>query len=116
MKSRVILFGMLLISFHSFGAESLSCNIGPIHTEIATANWQVTSCSDGKSLVFATMKDNPAMPFMFFINRAGEKKKISGEGNGAKEYTSKAFKELKLMSEIQLNELVQATQEIGKSN
>ena len=114
MKIHHILTSLLLISFHSYGAGSLSCSVGPIHIELATGQWQVTSCSDGQSLVFATMKNNPAMPFMFFVQREGDKNKISGEGNGDKKYTSKAFEELKSMSQIQLNELVEATIKVNK--
>jgi hypothetical protein len=61
------------------------------------------------------MKDNPAMPFVFFVQRNGETSKISGEGNGSKEYTSEAFEELKAMTEVRFNELVRATLEGAKS-
>jgi hypothetical protein len=117
MKINCSLVLILLFSFHAYSAEPLSCNVGPIHIELASTKWQVTSCSDGQSLVFATMKGNPAMPFMFFIKRDGGKtRKISGEGNGAKEYTSKAFEVLKSKTEKQLDELLQATKQIGKNN
>lgn len=115
MKAHLILVSLLLVSFNSYGAKSLSCSVGPIHIEVAGEKWQVTSCSDEQSLVFATMKGNPAMPFMFFIKREGDKSKISGEGNGAKKYTSKAFEALKSMSQTQLNELVEATKKVARS-
>ena len=116
MKINLTFISMLLVSFNSYSGESLSCSVGPIHTELATGKWQVTSCSDGQSLVFATMKNNPAMPFMFFIKRDGDKNKISGEGNGDKKHTSKAFEELKSMSQEQFNEFVEATKKVVKSS
>jgi hypothetical protein len=56
------------------------------------------------------MKDNPAMPFVFIVQRDGETSKINGEGNGPKEYSSAAFKELETMTESGFDELVRATQ------
>lgn len=116
MKTNLTFISMLLISISSYSAEPLSCSVGPIHTELAAGKWQVTSCNDGQSLVFATMKNNPAMPFMFFIKRDGDQKKISGEGNGDKKYTDKAFEELKSMSQVQLNEFVKATKQAVQSS
>ncbi|WP_213997890.1 hypothetical protein [Arsukibacterium sp.] len=116
MKIHLSLVLILLASFHTYSVEPLACNIGPVYTELATTKWQLTSCSDGQSLVFVTMKGNPAMPFMFFIKRDGDKVKISGEGNGSKEYTSKAFEELKSMTGKEFEDLVQATKLVGKNN
>lgn len=116
MKMHLALLCILQASFHAHSAKPLSCDIGPIHTELAASEWQVTSCNDGQSLVFVTMKGNPAMPFMFFIKRDGDKRKITGQGNGAKEYTAKAFAELKSMDRTQYDRLVQATILVGKAN
>ncbi|MCC5453401.1 hypothetical protein LMJ53_16925 [Rheinheimera sp. UJ51] len=116
MKIHLLLIFTLLASFSAYSAQPLSCNVGPIHTELAATKWQVTSCDDGQSLVFVTMKGNPAMPFMFFIKRDGDKTQISGEGNGSKEYSSKAFEELKSMTVNQLEDLVLATKSVGKYN
>jgi len=90
-------------------SKPLECHIGPIQTKLGGGDWQVSSCSDNHSLVFVTIKGNPAMPFMFFVKRNGEVSKISGEGNGAKEYTSAAFEELKIMTEVHFDDLVKAT-------
>jgi hypothetical protein len=99
----------LLISGASF-AEELECDVGPIYIELGGGSWQVTSCSDGRSLVFATMKDNPAMPFIFIVQRSGETE-ISGEGTGSRDYSSAAFKELETMTEADFDQLVRATKE-----
>lgn len=90
-------------------AEPLQCNVGPIIESLGGTKWQVTSCSDGRSLVFATMKGNPAMPFVFIVQRDEEAAKISGEGNGSKEHSAAAFDELKEMTAAQFDDLVQAT-------
>lgn len=95
----------------SFAAESLTCDVGPIHVELGGGKWQVISCTDGRSLVFATMKGNPAMPFVFIVQRKEEESAISGEGNGSKEHSSAAFDELKKMTEAHFDELVRATKE-----
>lgn len=114
MKPKIAIIFYVLISSVSFAAEPLKCHVGPIQIELAGGKWQVTSCDDGRSLVFVTMKDNPAMPFVFIVQRNGETSKINGEGNGSKEYTSAAFEELKAMTETHFNELVQATLESAK--
>ena len=57
MKIHLPLALTLFASFYTHSAPPMSCNIGPAHTELAAAKWQVTSCSDGQSLVFATMKE-----------------------------------------------------------
>src|SRR5688572_17325381 len=94
----------------SLADDELSCHVGPIQLELGGAPWQVSSCDDGRSLVFAAMKDNPAMPFFFFIFRDDETSHITGEGTGSKEHSAAAFAELEKMSATRLDELVQATQ------
>ena len=101
---------ILILAFGvSAAAEPLQCNVGLIITSLGGSKWQVTSCNDGRSLVFATMKGNPAMPFAFIVQRDEETAKISGEGNGSKEHSTVAFAELKEMTTAQFDELVQAT-------
>jgi siroheme synthase len=53
---------------------------------------------------------------LLWIKRDGDKRKITGQGNGAKEYTAKAFAELKSMDRTQYDRLVQATILAGKAN
>ncbi len=95
--------------------DSLSCHVGPIQLELGGTPWQVTSCDDDRSLVFATTKDNPAVPFFFFVYRDGEASHITGEGTGSKKHTDAAFAELEKMSETRFDELVQATKDADVS-
>lgn len=107
---RSLFAAILILAFGtSAAAEPLQCNVGPIIKSLGGAEWQVTSCSDGRSLIFATMKGNPAMPFVFIVQRDEETAKISGEGNGSKEHSAAVFDELKKMTAAQFDELVQAT-------
>ena len=90
-------------------AEPLRCDVGPITRILGGTQWQVTSCNDGYSLVFATVNGNPAMPFVFIVQRAEGTAKISGEGNGSKEHSAAAYEELASLTATQFDELVQAT-------
>jgi hypothetical protein len=101
---------ILILAFSvSAAADPLQCNVGPIIKSVGGTEWQVPSCNDGRSLVFATMKGNPAMPFVFIVHQDEEVARISGEGNGSKEHSAAAFKELKEMTAARFDELVQAT-------
>ena len=104
---------LVMLSLVSFADEALECHIGPMQVSLGNTKWQLTSCNDGRSLVFATMQGNPAMPFVFFVQRNEHPSKISGEGNGSKEYSAAAFEELKAMTEARFDELVKATKLIG---
>lgn len=109
MKLRALLFGLLLVSTTADAAESLNCMVGPIQLRIGHGDWQVTSCSDGRSVVFATMSGNPAMPFVFIVLRSGSESRISGEGTGKEEASAAAFEEIKSMTDAQLDALVTVT-------
>jgi hypothetical protein len=112
MKPRCVLLLSALYCGIASAAESLQCNVGPIQHELGGTMWQVTSCDDGHSLVFATMADNPAMPFVFIIQRGHAAPQINGEGNGSKKHSAAAFKELKSMTEAEFDELVEATKRV----
>lgn len=89
--------------------EPRLCNIGTMQTELGGTNWQMSSCPGGRSLVFATVEDNPAMPYFLVVQRNGEETKIHGEGDGDKTYTAAALEQLKSMSEADFDELVRQT-------
>jgi len=115
MSSRILTLLVFAISSVSVAAEPMKCHVGPITIELGGGTWQVTSCDDGRSLVLATMKGNPSMPFVFIVKRNDQGSKIAGEGNGSKEHSATAFGELKALSEAQLDDLVQATKRIGST-
>lgn len=115
MNVRAFLISLCLVPQVSNAAETLNCHVGPIQLEIGGGEWQVTSCDDGRSVVFATVAGNPAMPFVFIIVRDGEKSHISGEGNGSKEASSAAFEQIKSMTEAQFDALVEVTKLVKRS-
>lgn len=115
MKSIIVAMFILTIGA-SAAAEPLQCSVGPIVKNLGGTDWQVTSCNDGRSLVFATMAGNPAMPFYFVVQRDKESAKISGEGNGSKEHSAAAFDDLKKLTAAQFDELVQATKDAVEEN
>ena len=94
-------------------AESMECDVGPVIRELGGTRWQVTSCSDGRSLVFVTVAGNPAMPFVFIVQRTDEPSKISGEGNGSEEHSAAAFESLRMMKEVDFDALVEATKAVN---
>ena len=104
------LLGILLAGV-SLADDSLNCFVGPIQLELGGAPWQVSSCEDGRSLVFAAMEDNPAMPFYFLVYRGDEVIHIIGEGQGSKEHSAAACAELEKMTAMRLDELVEATKD-----
>jgi len=115
MNPRNVFLFFALYAGVASAAEPLQCNVGPIQREIGGSMWQVTSCDDGHSLVFATMAGNPAMPFVFIIHRGGQESQINGEGNGSKKHSAAAFEELKTMTEDKFDELVEATKRVNTS-
>jgi hypothetical protein len=109
MNLRALLTVLLLLPAAASAAESLDCFVGPVQLRIGHGDWQVTSCSDGRSIVFATAAGNPAMPFVFIVRRSGTESRISGEGNGSKEASAAAFEQIKSVTEKQLDALVEVT-------
>lgn len=95
-------------------AEPMQCNVGPVARNIGGAEWNVLSCSDGRSLVFVTAKGNPAMPFYFMVQRNEDSPRIVGEGNGSKEYSAAAYEEIRKMTATELDDLVQATKVVSE--
>ena len=95
-------------------AEPMECNVGPVARHVGGTEWNVLSCSDGRSLVFVTAKGNPAMPFYFMVQRDEESPKIAGEGNGSKKYSAAAYEEIKKMTTTEFDELVQATKAVSE--
>ncbi len=112
MITRVLLAGFLALPFTSTAADSLTCMTGPIQLLIGQGYWQVTSCSDDRSVVFATVASNPAMPFVFVVRRTDAGRLINGEGAGSKLASFAAFEEIKAMSDEKLDALVAATKHV----
>ena len=71
-------------------AEPMQCNVGQIEKMYGGTKWIVSSCDDGKSIVFVSAPGNPAMPFYFIITEKDGKLAIQGEGNGSKEASTAA--------------------------
>jgi len=112
---RVSLLATLFLSLGvSASAEPMRCDVGPVVKSLGGAEWNVLSCSDGRSLVFVTAEGNPAMPFYFMVQRDEESPKIVGEGNGSEEYSAAAYDEIKKMTAIEFDDLVQATKEVSE--
>ena len=109
MKVQVVAVLVGLLVSASTLAQDLECSVGPIGTELGGMEWQVTSCNDGRSLVFVTVEGNPAWPFVFIVYRNVDRSRIVGEGNGSKEHSAAALEDLDAMTERQFDELVQAT-------
>ena len=105
--------GLLVLGSSAFALATdtpkLECFTGPILEEVGGTEWQVTSCNDSKSLVFATTKDNPAMPFIFIRQYKDGSYSISGEGNGDKKFTKLAFDDLKSRSGEDFSNLIKRT-------
>ena len=78
-------------------AEPIQCKVGPIEKMFGETKWVVNSCDDGKSIVLVSAPGNPAMPFYFMITEKDGKLAIHGEGNGSKEASSAAGRDLETL-------------------
>ena len=98
-------------------AEPMQCEIGPVEKTFGGTNWTVYSCDDNKSLVVISANGNPAMPFYFMISEKDGELAIHGEGNGSKEASAAAGRDLeKLMaSENAIAALIAETLVANKS-
>ena len=88
---------------------SFNCEIGPVEKTIGGNLWVVSSCDDGKSVVFVSHKTNPAMPFYFLYRAGNGKYHLNGQGTGDKAATKPAYEELKSYDEVKLNQIIAET-------
>lgn len=90
-------------------SASLSCDIGPINKTYGNTPWLVYSCDDGRSVVFVTAPDNPAMPFYFMISPGDNGYALVGEGNGDKAASAAVYEDLQALSERDIAKLIELT-------
>ena len=96
----------------AFAAEQpahLTCEVGPLHRQFGGTSWLVYSCDDDKSLVVASEASNPASPFVFVIAWTDTGYAVSGEGNGSRDASDAALRDLRALSRDQIIDLLNAT-------
>jgi hypothetical protein len=111
--NRHLLYLILAAPF-AVSAAPLQCNIGPITKVYGSVPWLLYSCDDGKSLVVVSAPGSPAAPFYFFFSPEGRGYHLRGEGTGSKPLTDSAYKELEVLSNKDIVDLVGQTIAIGK--
>jgi hypothetical protein len=97
-------------------AAPLQCDIGPITKVFGSVPWLLYSCDDGKSLVVVSAPGSPAAPFYFFFSPEGRGYHLRGEGTGSKPLTDAAYKELEVLSNKDITDLVGQTIAIRKDS
>lgn len=93
----------------------LQCDRGPITKVFGGTVWNVFSCDDDLSLVFLSASGSPAMPFYFLFTVSNGRYNLSGEGTGQKEFTSRAFEDLKQLTAQQIKTLLEEVRATAKS-
>ena len=109
MKLNLLIITIILSVTSVAAKESMECNIGPLKKNYGKTNWLVYSCSDKKTLVIATDKGNPAMPFYFMWYIKDGTYNLHGEGTGNKKHTKAAFEQIKLLSKKKIEEIIAKT-------
>ncbi len=71
--------------------------------------WLVYSCNDSSSLVLVSAPGSPATPFYFFFSLEGATYRLRGEGNGSREATDAALKDLQALSATEIQGLRRET-------
>ena len=97
-------------------AEPMQCEVGPVEKSFGGTKWTVYSCDDKKSLVIVSADGNPAMPYFFMISEIDGKLAIHGEGNGSKEASTAAGRDLEklMVSENEIAALIAETLAVSK--
>ncbi len=109
---------VILVALFSFPAITeqsaperthLDCYVGPVAKSYGETQWLVYNCNDRRSLVIVSAPENPAMPFYFMFSPGKDAYRLYGEGNGDKDYTGAAFKELKTLTTQEIIALLEET-------
>lgn len=95
--------------------QPLSCQIGPVHRTFGGTPWIVYSCEDGKSLAVITETGSIAAPFFFILAWRDGGYRISGEGNGDKNASNAAGRDLEALAPAEVVALIAATQNVQSS-
>ena len=90
-------------------SPALQCEIGPVTKIYGGAKWLAYSCNDDRSVVVVSAPDNPAAPFYFLFSPGSDGYRLHGEGTGNKSATDAAYKELSILSERDIANLIAET-------
>jgi hypothetical protein len=85
---------------------SLNCDRGGDIERYGGSEWIVYGCSDGRTLIFATTKENPGSPFVFILTPKDGDYQLYGEGTGDKRATDATYAELKALTTTQITALL----------
>jgi hypothetical protein len=105
----------LLFPLPSLAAEEkMTCETGPLVKKFGGTMWEVFSCDVPNNFIVVSQKGNPAAPFMFISIVNGNKRHLTGHGNGSKEASNAAMEELKGYTEPQFQLLLAETRNVKK--
>jgi hypothetical protein len=91
----------------------LVCNTGDVTKTFGGSQWIVSSCDDGRSLVFVSAPGNPAMPFVFFLTYKDGVYTLRGEGNGDRATADAAGKAIGALKEADVATLIAETKAVA---
>ena len=117
-RSALVMLTVLLAVFDAAAQcpsePRITCDRGPFGTRTygGTA-WDIYGCSDNRSVAVVTAPGNPGLPFYFLFTDSNGHYRLSGEGTGAPEFSSKAYEDLARLSQQDIQALVKQTQKAG---
>lgn len=88
-----LMFPATVLAANILGAD-LTCNVGPVAKTYGGTKWFVWGCHNDTDLVIVSAGNNPAMPFVFRLNRTADAVTVRGEGAGDKAASDAAYAEL----------------------
>jgi hypothetical protein len=91
------------------GTPSLACDVGPVTRTYGGTEWLVYSCNDRRTVVIVSAPGNPGTPFYFALYPRDSGYLVVGEGNGDKSATGAAFAEIKALSSVEIETLIEST-------
>ena len=115
--SASLAFGAVFWLLHasSASAQSLTCEVGPLHRAFGGNDWQIYSCGDGESLVFVSTPQSAAHPFYFLLAYESGAMRLIGEGTGSQVATKAAHDELVQLSDQDRRTLIEETKAVSPS-
>ncbi len=104
-----LLFGLPAGPAAAQPKPAVKCLTGPAPKTFGGQKWLVYSCDDNRTVVVIVSPDSPAAPFYFVLASDGVGYKVTGEGSGSKSATESTLKALKLLTESEIQGLIQDT-------
>ena len=118
MRFVLVMLPMLLASLDVVAQgpseRRITCDRGPFGARTYGGTvWDIYGCNDERSVAVVTAQGNPGLPFYFLFTESNGHYRLSGEGMGLPQFSSKAYEDLARLSQEDIQALVKQTQKAG---